>query len=169
MRFDQPQWHKFFPLGTSVALISSVIRSYCRAALFAVRRAGADRSGSDAPPLVFEEVAATPPANDTPSINAISTPSIDAPIPAQLAYAAAKVFGKSALRPRQVIAVNKLVYCQSSKGKLLVVNRTGGGKSLILSLAAVMVGGISLVIIPLLALTANQMSKLKEAISDHGL
>ena len=125
MRFDPPPWHKFSPLGTSVTLISSVIRSYCRAALFAVRRAGAGRSGSDAPPLVFEEVAATPPANDTPSINAISTPSIDAPIPTQLAYAAAKVFGKSALRPRQVIAVNKLVYCQSSKGKLLVVDRTG--------------------------------------------
>ena len=168
MRFDPPPWHKVFPLGTCVDLISSIIRSYCRDALVAVRREGADRSESDAPPLVFEEVVAAPPANDTPSIDAISIPSIDAPIPAQLSYAAAKVFGKFVLRPRQVTAVHKLVYCKSSEGKLLVVDRTGGGKSLILSLAAVMVGGITYVIIPLLALTANQMAKLKEALTDDG-
>ena len=83
--------------------------------------------------------------------------------------AKAKVFRKSALRPRQVIVANNLVYCKSFEGNCLVVDRTGEGKSLILLLAAVMVGGITLVIIPLLALTANQMTKLKEAISDHPL
>ena len=83
--------------------------------------------------------------------------------------AKAKVFRKSALRPRQVIVANNLVYCKSFEGNCLVVDRTGEGKSLILLLAAVMVGGITLGSIPLLALTANQMTKLKEVISDHPL
>ena len=76
-------------------------------------RAGANISESGAPPLalVFEEVSTLPPPNGTLLIDAISTPSIDAPIPDQLAYAdaAAKVFRKSVLRRLQVIAVHKLV------------------------------------------------------------
>ena len=75
-------------------------------------RAGANISESGAPPLalVFEEVSTLPPQNGTLLIDAISTPSIDAPIPDQLAYAdaAAKVFRKSVLRRLQVIAVHKL-------------------------------------------------------------
>ena len=168
MRFDQPQWHKLFPRGTSVTLISSIIRAYCRSALAVVRQAADKRSERAAQPMVFEEVLTQDNTNDESWIDALQTPSIVAPISTQLAYAAAMVFRKPTLRPRQEMAVTKLVYDKSSQGKLLVVDRTGGGKSLIFSLAAVMVGGIIYIIIPLLALTANQMTKLKEAISDEG-
>jgi len=42
---------------------------------------------------------------------------------------------------------------------VLIVDRTGGGKSLIMQLAVTMVGDIVLVVIPLLVLTANQLTK----------
>jgi len=51
-------------------------------------------------------------------------------------------------------------------GKLLVVDRTGGGKSHILRLVATMVNGIILVIVPLLALSADQMANIIGAIRD---
>ena len=50
----------------------------------------------------------------------------------------------------------------------MVVDRTGGGKSLILQLASIMVAGNVLVIIPLLALTANQIEKIKHAMQQYG-
>ena len=54
------------------------------------------------------------------------------------------------------------------RGRLLVVDRMGSGKSLILQTVATCVGGITLVIVPLLSLTANQLSRLKLAGQDHG-
>ena len=44
----------------------------------------------------------------------------------------------------------------------------GGGKSHILRMIATMVQGIVLVIVPLLALTADAMAKIKEAIQHYG-
>ena len=93
---------------------------------------------------------------------------IDASIEEQLAYAASHVWQKNELRPNQVEAVHKLVYDGESQGKLLVVDRTGAGKSLILQLSAVCVGGIIYVCIPLLALTANQIAKIKLALQTQG-
>ena len=54
-----------------------------------------------------------------------------------------------------------------SAGKLIVVDSTGGGKSLITFMSAVTVAGISLLIIPLLSLTANQLSHIKKAVSKY--
>ena len=42
------------------------------------------------------------------------------------------------------------------------------GESLTLYLTAVSVGGITLVIIPLLSLTANQLERIKTAMQEHG-
>ena len=94
---------------------------------------------------------------------------VDAPLESQLAYAGSCVWRKHKLRPNQITAVNKLVYDKESGGKILLVDRTGGGKSLILQLSAVMVGGIAYVIVPLLALTANQIAKIKLALQEEGL
>ena len=44
----------------------------------------------------------------------------------------------------------------------------GGGESLILHTVAVCVGGISLVLVPLLSLTADQLSRIKSAKQNHG-
>ena len=50
----------------------------------------------------------------------------------------------------------------------MVVDLTGGGKSLILSMTAISVGEITLLVIPLLALTANQLARLNNAIQKYG-
>ena len=42
----------------------------------------------------------------------------------------------------------------------MVADRTGGGKSLILSMTAICVAGVTLAVVPLLALTANQLARL---------
>ncbi len=51
---------------------------------------------------------------------------------------------------------------------MLIVDRTGGGKSHILRMAATFLGGIITVIVPLLSLTADQISKIDEANQDRG-
>ena len=53
-------------------------------------------------------------------------------------------------------------------GKLLVVDQTASGKSYILCMIATMVGGIVLVIVPLLLLAADQMAKVRVALQCHG-
>ena len=45
----------------------------------------------------------------------------------------------------------------------MVADRTGGGKSLILSMTAICVAGVTLVVVPLLALTANRLARLNLA------
>ena len=85
-----------------------------------------------------------------------------------LSACARDVFGVPTLRPRQVEAASKLIFDRSCRGRLLVVDRTGGGKSLILHTVAACVAGVSLVIVPLLSLTADQLSRLQSASQTHG-
>ena len=75
------------------------------------------------------------------------------------------VFGIPSLRPRQMEAATKIIFEKKCRGRLFVVDRTGGG--LILHTVAMCVGGVSLVPIPLLALTADQLSRIKFASQCH--
>ena len=68
---------------------------------------------------------------------------------------ASLVWHTKEMRPKQHIAVDRLLFDASSDGKLLLVDRTGGGKSLTMQMALTMSAGIALVIGPLLALTAD--------------
>ena len=68
----------------------------------------------------------------------------------------------------QVVTVKIIVLDKECGGKLLVVDRTGGGKSHILHMIATFVGGIIVVIVPLLSLTADSMGKIEEALQDCG-
>ena len=70
------------------------------------------------------------------------------------------------MRPKQHIAVNRLLFDVSSDGKLLLVDRTGGGKTLTMQMALTMSSGIALVIDPLLALTTDQVNKSREQIKN---
>ena len=74
-----------------------------------------------------------------------------------------RVFRVESLRPKQHEAVEALVFGDELNGKLIVVDRTGGGKSLILQMAGISVAGVTLVIVPLLSLTANQMARITRA------
>ena len=75
-----------------------------------------------------------------------SVASIDsiASFTAHLESAAAKVFNVRALRPKQVAALKRIIFDKDSGGRLLVVDRTGGEKSLILSLTAICVASPAL-------------------------
>ena len=64
-------------------------------------------------------------------------------------------------------AVERALFDKTCEGKLLIIDRTGGG-SHILRIAVMFLGGIVVVILPLLVLTADQISKIEEANQDCG-
>ena len=79
-----------------------------------------------------------------------------------------RVWSTPHCRPTQHAAVETILFGEECEGKLLVVDRTGSGKSHILRMIGTFTGGIVLVIVPLLALSADQMAKIKEALESHG-
>ena len=66
-------------------------------------------------------------------------------------YAASKVWRTATMRPKQQIAVHRILHDKDADGKLLLVDRTGGGKSLTMQMALTMSAGIAIIIVPLLA------------------
>ena len=92
----------------------------------------------------------------------------DAPFPLHLASAVRCIYGVQRLHPRQVEAVSRLVLDEASQGCLILVDRTGAGKLLVLFLTAAAVGGVTLVLVPLLSLTAAQLAKLHAAVQGFG-
>ena len=92
----------------------------------------------------------------------------DAPFVYQMNNGFSRVWSTPDCRPMQIKAVQTIVFDLACKGKLLVVNHTGGGKGHVLRMIATFVGGITVVIVPLLALTADQMSKIEEALEECG-
>lgn len=84
------------------------------------------------------------------------------PFPAQLAEAhkvLLSVFGIDSLRPGQRVAVENTL-----KGKSqIIIMATGGGKSLCYQLPAVVLGGVTLVVSPLIALMSDQVRRLTSA------
>ena len=74
----------------------------------------------------------------------------------------ARMWGTPALRPTQSAAIAEIMHGQCA-GKLLLVHRTGGGKSHIMRMIGSLVAGITVVIVPLLTLCADQIRKILEA------
>ena len=78
-----------------------------------------------------------------------------------------EIWGQPALRPNQLTACRRLV----DPGKptsLLLVERTGGGKTHVTRVVGAIERGIVLVIVPLLALSADQLKKFKSANQAYG-
>ena len=131
-----PPWHKIYPRDTPVAWLTDIITSHARAALAALadcRNAtvGPHSANADSTDLEDDRDAvsnsdATDGCNDVPPL--LPQVDVDAPLDSQLAYAASCVWRKHKLRPNQLSAVNKLVYDKESGGKILLVDRTGGGR-----------------------------------------
>ena len=63
------------------------------------------------------------------------------------------------LRPRQKHALGFIFYNKASKGTVLIVDKTGGGKSHIMRCSGVFTRGIVVVTVPLLALAADVFLK----------
>mmetsp|Transcript_19494 Transcript_19494/g.46770 ORF Transcript_19494/g.46770 Transcript_19494/m.46770 type:complete len:83 (+) Transcript_19494:1628-1876(+) len=72
------------------------------------------------------------------------------------------------MQSKQQIAVHRSLHDEDADGKLLFVDRTGSGKSLTMQMVLTMTPGIAIIIVPLLALTADQVEKMKRASQKYG-
>lgn len=91
----------------------------------------------------------------------------DAPVNNHLNDAAHRVWKVVSLRKGQVDCLSRILFDESSGGKLLYVAPTGSDKSLTLRMVGTFTGGVCLVIVPLLALTADQMFAITKAIQTY--
>jgi hypothetical protein len=114
-------------------------------------------------------------ANDAP-IGA-SLPALDvgdkfdakSPFDAHLSSAVQRIYVISYLRPKQSEAVSRLLFTKECRGRLILIDRTGRVEFLVLFLTAESVGGgITLVLVALLTLTASKISKLNAAVQRYG-
>ena len=143
--------------------LGSVLETRCRAAidafeglqirnaiaLLASAKERAIKAASNAVEHAFRFSSTPPP----PAPSLITN---DAPVPADgsfvdhLNYGSYRVWNTQTCRPKQEEAVETICFSEVCGGKLLVIDRTGSGKSHILRMVATFVGGVILVIVPLL-------------------
>ena len=63
------------------------------------------------------------------------------------------------LRPRQQHALASIFYKKATNGTVLIIDKTGGGKSHVMRCSGVFTRGVVLIIVPLLALAADVFLK----------
>ena len=116
-------------------------------AAMAISRRSHDAEVEEQEVLQLEEVLPGHDGHDKSDDNSISS---DTSFNARLDSTALRLFRTPLLRPNQRAAVRRILLDPSSDCKLLLCERTGGGKSLTLYMTAVCVGGLALLIITLL-------------------
>mmetsp|Transcript_31075 Transcript_31075/g.69711 ORF Transcript_31075/g.69711 Transcript_31075/m.69711 type:complete len:694 (-) Transcript_31075:1581-3662(-) len=84
-------------------------------------------------------------------------------------HVAKELLGVSDMRQEQVDATTRCLDKSICDSKVLMVLRTGSGKSLVMQTAGIMMGGICLMIIPLLSLSADQLSKMRDIPQEEGM
>ena len=65
-------------------------------------------------------------------------------------------------------AIRKLLFNSECDKRMLFIDHTGGGKSHTVKMIAVMVGGVWLIVVPLLSLTPDVIAKMKEGANSSG-
>eukprot|EP00978_Attheya_sp_CCMP212_P023421 scaffold71688_cov32-Attheya_sp.AAC.1 len=68
----------------------------------------------------------------------------------------------------QINAIAAIVDIDISRGKVLLVAKTGSGKSHIIRTAGIMLGGVCLIMMPLLALGTDQVAKQRAVSQEFG-
>ena len=173
--FPHSPWHPIYSLARDAVKCMLKLRALnvytkIKAALAIKLAEGMRESGSlhfkTAPPRAATNTTTTTTTIDA-TVPSPACPSLDE-TDVVLNDVSSRRWGVDECRPNQLIACKKILFGLSSAGKLLVVDRTGGGKSHILRMTVVMVNGIILVIVPLLALTANQMANIMNAMQVDG-
>lgn len=112
------------------------------------------------PPLPGESIAAPTASDSTHSVNVSRPKEVVQPTTVQMNEVTTtlrKVFGFSVFRPGQEEAIVSLF----EKRRVLCIQPTGHGKSLLYQLPAVLLDGMTLVISPLLALVRDQIGHLR--------
>ena len=79
-----------------------------------------------------------------------------------------KVWNTKEMRLKQHTTVESILDDTSTDSKLLLVNCAGAGKLLTMQMALTISAGIGLIIVPLLALTADKAEKIKRANQNYG-
>ena len=163
-------WYGIYTEAVDAVWLSRVILAHAAELTEAVRALEEVRRAEEPPELLrFEDVLADAPAAADGTVacdNGLVESS--APLPDLLASGARCVFGVPSLRPRQEEAVTRILFEPGTGCKLLLVERTGGGKSVVLAMVAVTAAGVAIVVVPLLALTADQQSRLDRAVQRFG-
>ena len=165
-----PPWHPMYRSFRET--VERIQKRYAAAAYAKAKAAIAVKLTEDAAHQQSLHFESSSPA--TPALTASNTPVHTSVRPVVcetdqlLNTASSRQWKVDTCRPKQLAACKKIIFDGSSLGKLLVVDRTGGGKSHILRMIATMVNGIILVIIPLLSLTADQMANVMNAVQVNG-
>ena len=118
--------------------------------------AGPDRVGTSREAVSAAEIAATQRRNDRITHNFNATVQM-------FEYLSRCIFETNELRDYQKRALVRCIDPMYNDSKLLLVTRTGSGKSHIMRTLGVAMNGIVVIFIPLLSLSADQMVKMKEA------
>ena len=139
--------------------------AYARHEATRTRQSGGSIAFKDVvPPLSDEDDRASAVADDACS----SALDDDAPFADYVRRASSRVWGMPDPRPHQVAATHKIIFDRRCHGKVLLVVRTGAGKTHVARLIATMVGGIALVLVLLLSLTADILEGLRRSSDLHG-
>ena len=164
-----PRWYNKYSRDTSVAWLTFVITQHAVSQKLAADEARAIiRAEQQRELFLFEDVESGSGVKDSANVSDDSSVDSDASLTVHLNRAASCVFQTPKLRPKQEEAITKILIDPDSKGRVFVGDRTGGGKSLTLFTTAITVAGLSVFIIPLLSLTANQLSRLRLALQMWG-
>jgi superfamily II DNA helicase RecQ len=167
-----PLWYRLYTRTTDVVWLHGIIVDHAAAVTHAaVQFRALDEEERQRDVLEFELIGDDDDDDDPYDDGVVRDDSvpIDAPLSLHLDSGAKGVFKTNKLRPKQQSACETILCNPKSGGRLLVVDRTGGGKSLILCMTAITIAGITLVIVPLLALTANQLARIRKAIQKYGV
>ena len=147
-------WYAICTEAVDALWLSRVILAHAAEITEAVRALEEVRRAEDPPELLHFEDDDSPAAADVADACVDESVDSSAPLSVLLASGARRVFGVPSLRPRQEEAVTRILFEPGTKGRLLLVERTGGDKSLVLATAAVTAAGVAVVVVPLLALAA---------------
>ena len=83
-------------------------------------------------------------------------------------FVSREVFQTEELRTLQRWAIQLCINPSIVDSKLLFITRTGYGKSHVMRTLGVLAGGVVIIFVPLLSLSADQMNKMKEASQKYG-
>ena len=151
MLSSHPAWYKRYPFGFSVIHLTAIILQHAEDITVAAQQVcDMEEAERQREVLRFEETLGSNDYADDSMVQDDDSVASDASFSYKLNSGAARVFRTPCLRPKQQITIQQLIMDPESAGKLIVVDCTGGGKSLITFISAVDVAGISLLITPLL-------------------
>ena len=124
-------------------------------------RGGHTTAAFSAAEIARNEVENVPNSDSTAAVHPTS-------LAESIEFVSREVFGTKKLRSKQSWAIELCINPSMIDSKLLLVTRTGYGKSHVMRTLGVLVGGVVIIFVPLLSLSADQMNKMKEANQKYG-